>query len=98
MAVEVKSYQFKVQRCLYLHAITYKMPVVESCVYLHVTICMMSVATKNVYFVILNKRYSTSLSNHLIFVNVGCLPNFSFLGNVEVRYLWLETTTTTNRF
>ena len=63
MAVEVKSYQFKVQRCLYLHAITYKMPVVESCVYLHVTICMMSVATKNVYFVILNKRYSTSLSN-----------------------------------
>ena len=38
------------------------MPVVESCVYLHVTICMMSVATKNVYFVILNKRYSTSLS------------------------------------
>ena len=65
MAVEVKSYQFKVQRCLYLHAITYKMPVVESCVYLHVTICMMSVATKNVYFVILNKRYSTSLSTLL---------------------------------
>ena len=44
------------------------MPVVESCVYLHVTICMMSVATKNVYFVILNKRYSTSLSTYLDFI------------------------------
>ena len=31
---------------------------------------MMSVATKNVYFVILNKRYSTSLSIHGYFMKV----------------------------
>ena len=40
--------------------------------------------------------------DHLTFVTKGCLRNFSFLGSVEVGYLWLETKqqqkTTTNQF
>ena len=40
-----------------------------------------------------NKTDSLNTLDHLIFVTKGCIQNFSFLGSVEVGYLWLETTT-----
>ena len=39
-----------------------------------------------------NQTDSLSTLDHLIFVSKGCLQNSSFLGCVEVGYLWLETT------
>ena len=38
-----------------------------------------------------NQTDSLSTLDHLIFVSKGCLQNSSFLGSVEVGYLWLET-------
>ena len=38
-----------------------------------------------------SKQTVKTTIDYLTFVIIGCLPNYSFLGSVEVGYLWLET-------
>ena len=45
-----------------------------------------------------NQTDRLSSLDHRSFVSLSCSQNFSFLGSVEVGYLWLETTKQQQQF